>query len=137
MRRLSVLTIACVAAALGGCSAVYPTYVMSPAPAPMGAYGSAGSAPNNAVRNNTARNNAAPNNAAPNNAVAVQEAELSSADQPRPRAVSRAAAARPDGSQTTGEASPSQYPRYSPEWWKEQDRVDDSMKRALDICRGC
>src|SRR5262245_30097150 len=129
MRRLSVLTIACVAAALGGCSAVYPTYVMSPPPAPasMGAYGSAGSAPNNTARNNTARhntarnntarNNAAPNDASPNNAVAVQEAELSSADQPRPRAVSRAAAARPDGSQTTGEASPSQYPRYSPEWW--------------------
>src|SRR5215470_4035927 len=129
MRRLSVLTIACVVAALGGCAAVYPTYVMSPppAPAPMGAYGSAGSAPNNTARNN----------AAPNNAVAVQESELSSADQPRPRAVSRAVAAGPDGSQTTGEASPSQYPRYSPEWWKEQDRVDDSMKRALDICRGC
>ena len=120
MRRLFVLTIACVAAALGGCAAVYPTYVMSPPPAaaPMVVYGSAGSA-------------------APNNAVAVEQSELSPADQPRPRAVSRAAAARPDGSQTTGEASPSQYPRYSPEWWKEQDRVDDSMKRALDICRGC
>src|SRR5262245_30584639 len=101
MRRLSVLTIACVVAALGGCAAVYPTYVMSPppAPAPMGAYGSAGSAPNNTARNNTARNNAAPHNA-----VAVQESELASPASRRPRAVSRAVGPGPDGSQTTGEA---------------------------------
>lgn len=130
MRRLSVLTIACAAAALGGCAATYPTYVMSPQPAPtyVTSPGPAPTSSMDAYRSKT-----------PNNTVAMEESELPSADQPRPppRAVSRAAAARPDSAQTTGEASPSQHPRYSAEWWKEQDRVDDSLKRTLDICRGC
>jgi hypothetical protein len=30
--------------------------------------------------------------------------------------------------QTMGETSPSQHPRYSAEWWKDQDRADDSLK---------
>jgi len=129
MRCLSALTIACAAAALGGCAGTYPTYVMSPQPAPtyVTSPGPAPTSSMDAYRSKT-----------PNNAVAMEEPELSSADQPRPPPrISRAAAARPDSAQTTGEASPSQHPRYSAEWWKEQDRVDDSLKRTLDICRGC
>jgi len=30
--------------------------------------------------------------------------------------------------QTMGETSPSQHPRYSAEWWTDQDRADDSLK---------
>ena len=112
LHRVSVLTIACVVTALGGCAATYPTYVMAPQPPP--AWGT------------------------PSKAAAVKESELSSANEPRtrPRAASRATAARPDGTRrTTGET---QHPYYSPEWWKEQEREDEPLKRAVkNICRGC
>jgi hypothetical protein len=111
LHRASVLTIACVATALGGCAATYPTYVMAPCQPP-------------------------PASGTPSRAAAVEESELSSANEPRPRprAASRATAARPDG----GEAAPSQHPYYSPEWSKEQEREDEPLKRAVNnICRGC
>ena len=111
LHRASVLTIACVATALGGCAATYPTYVMAPCQPP-------------------------PASGTPSKAAGVEESELSSANepQPRPRAASRATAARLDG----GEAAPSQHPYYSPEWSKEQEREDEPLKRAVNnICRGC
>jgi len=123
MRRLSLLTIACAALALGGCAATYPTYVMSPRPAPtassMTAYGSA------------------PGAVTRSNAAAVEESELSSADQPRPRPRVASRAMRSDAPRVTGETSPSDHERYSTGWWQEQDRLDARTKRALDICRGC
>src|SRR5262245_15148660 len=75
MRRLSVLTIACAAAALGGCAATYPTYVMSPQPTPtyVTSPGPAATSSMDAYRSKT-----------PNNAVAMEESDLSSADQPPP-----------------------------------------------------
>ena len=112
LHRVSVLTIACVATALGGCGATYPTYVMAP--------------------------QAPPVPGTPSKSAAVEEFELSSASEPRPRprAASRARAARPDGTrQATGE---SQHPYFSPEWWKEKEREDEPLKRAVNnICRGC
>jgi len=112
LHRVSVLTIACLATALGGCAATYPTYVMAP--------------------------QAPPVPGTPSKSAAVEEFELSSASEPRPRprAASRARAARPDDTrQATGE---SQHPYYSPEWWKEQEREDEPLKRAVNnICRGC
>jgi hypothetical protein len=114
LHRVSVLTIACVATALGGCDATYPTYVMAPPPPPL--------------------------SGTPSKATAVEASELSLANKPRrrPRAASRATAARRDSAQTTSEAAPSQHPYYSPEWWNEQERQDKPLKRALNnICRGC
>jgi len=112
LHRVSVLTIACVATALGGCAATYPTYVMAPPQPP-------------------------PASGTPGKAAAVKESELSSANEPRPRsrAAGRAMAARPGGTRTSGE---SQHPYYSPEWWKEQEREDEPLNRAVkNICRGC
>jgi len=109
LHRVSVLTIACVATALAGCAATYPTYVMAPPPPPLAS-------------------------------AAVEESELFSANEPRPRprAARRATAARPDGAQTTSEAAPSQHPDYPPEWWKDQELEDEPVKRAVNnICRGC
>jgi len=124
MRRLSLLTIACAGAALGGCAATYPTYVLSPRPAPPAssmAYGPADGSP------------------AQSNAIAPEELELSSADRPRPRPRPRVAsrATRSDAPRVAAEASPSDPTRYSTEWWQEQDRMDARTKRVLDICRGC
>ena len=112
LHRVSVLTIACVATALGGCAATYPTYVMAPPQPP-------------------------PASGTPGKAAAVKESELSSANEPRqrPRAASRARAARPGGARMAAE---SQHPYYSPEWWKEQEREDEPLNRAVkNICRGC
>ena len=111
LHRVSVLTIACVATALGGCAATYPTFVMAP--------------------------QAPPIPGTPSKSAAVEEFELSSANEPRPRsrAAGRAMAARPGGTRTSGE---SQHPYYSPEWSKEQEREDEPLKRAVNnICRGC
>jgi len=115
LHRVSVLTIACVATTLGGCAATYPTYVMAPPQPP-------------------------PASGTPSKAAAVEDSDLSLANKPRPRlrAASRATAARPNRQRKTSEAAPSQHPYYSPEWWKEQERQDQPLNRAVkNICRGC
>src|SRR5262245_13469865 len=123
MRCLSLLTIACVATALGGCAATYPTYVMSPRPAP----------PASSV---AAYEQPAYGSAARSNAAAVEESELSSADQPRPRPRVASRATRSDAPRVS-ETAPSEHARYTAEWWQEQDRLDARTRRTLDICRGC
>jgi len=122
MRRVSLLTAACAATALAGCAATYPTYVMAPRPAP------------------TASSMAAyDGSAAPSSTGGAEQSDLSSVDQPRPRPRPRVAsrATRSDAARATADATPSGHPRYSEEWWKAQDRLDDRTKRSMDICRGC
>jgi len=122
MRRLCLLTIACAASALGGCAATYPTYVMSPRPAP--------------TASSMAAHEPAYGSAAPRTTVAAEASEVSSAEQPRPRPRVASRATRSDAPRVS-ETSPSDHPRYTAEWWQEQDRLDTRTKRALDICRGC
>jgi hypothetical protein len=115
MRGPALLTIACIGTALAGCAATYPAFVLAPRPAPSGA----AEAAYGAVTRDT---------------VAVREPEVAPTERPRQQA---RVASRATQSDAPRETSPSDPPRYSPEWWKQQEREDDAMKRTLNICRGC